>query len=137
MRTVLFVCTGNICRSPMAQGLFADLIRGRRDIEVTSAGIGAGAGQAPSPHAVDVMREINLDIRQIRSKPLMAELVRKADFIFVMTYGHLDSMLLLFPSAAEKTFLLREFETDLPVMERELPDPIGQPKDVYRECRDQ
>jgi protein-tyrosine-phosphatase len=56
----------------------------------------------------------------------MAELVRKADFIFVMTYGHLDSMLLLFPSAAEKTFLLREFETDLPVMEREVSDPIGQ-----------
>jgi hypothetical protein len=51
----------------------------------------------------------------------MADLVRKADFIFVMTYGHLDSMLLLFPSAAEKTFLLREFETDLPVMEREFP----------------
>ena len=67
----------------------------------------------------------------------MAELVRKADFIFVMTYGHLDSMLLLFPSAAEKTFLLREFETDLPVMEREVSDPIGQSKEIYRECRDQ
>ena len=83
------------------------------------------------------MAELGIDIRNIRSKPLMAELVRRADFIFVMTYGHLDSMLLLFPSAAEKTFLLREFETDLPVMERELTDPIGQSRDVYRECRDQ
>jgi glycine hydroxymethyltransferase len=55
MRNVLFVCTGNICRSPMAQGLFADLVRGRRDIEVTSAGIGAVGGQSPSPHAVEVM----------------------------------------------------------------------------------
>jgi glycine hydroxymethyltransferase len=137
MRNVLFVCTGNICRSPMAQGLFADLIRGRRDIEVTSAGIGAGGGQAPSPHAVEVMAELNLDIRQIRSKPLMAELVRKADFIFVMTYGHLDSMLLLFPSAAEKTFLLREFETELPVMEREVSDPIGLSREIYRRCRDE
>src|SRR5450631_3719321 len=137
MRNVLFVCTGNICRSPMAQGLFADLVRGRRDIEVTSAGIGAIGGQPPSPHSVEVMSELGLDIRNIRSKPLMAELVRRADFIFVMTYGHLDSMLLLFPSAAEKTFLLREFETDLPVMERELTDPIGQSRDVYRECRDQ
>jgi glycine hydroxymethyltransferase len=137
MRTVLFICTGNICRSPMAQGLFADLIRGRRDIEVGSAGIGAGPGQAPSPHAVDVMRELNIDIRHIRSKPLMAEVVRKADFIFVMTYGHLDSMLLLFPSAAEKTFLLREFETELPVMEREVSDPIGMSRDVYRRTRDE
>jgi glycine hydroxymethyltransferase len=121
----------------MAQGLFADLIRGRRDIEVTSAGIGAVGGQPPSHYAVEVMNELGLDIRNIRSKPLMAELVRKADFIFVMTYGHLDSMLLLFPSAAEKTFLLREFETDLPVMERELSDPIGQSREIYRECRDQ
>src|SRR5271154_6431225 len=137
MRNVLFVCTGNICRSPMAQGLFADLVRGRRDIEVTSAGIGAVGGQPPSPHSVEVMAELGLDIRNIRSKPLMAELARKADFIFVMTYGHLDSMLLLFPSAAEKTFLLREFETELPVMDREVSDPIGQSCHVYRECRDQ
>jgi RpiB/LacA/LacB family sugar-phosphate isomerase len=137
MRNVLFVCTGNICRSPMAQGLFADLTRGRRDIEVGSAGIGAVGGQAPSPYAIDVMAELGIDIRSIRSKPLMAELVRKADFIFVMTYGHLDSMLLLFPSAAEKTFLLREFETDLPVMEREVSDPIGQSRETYRDCRDQ
>jgi glycine hydroxymethyltransferase len=121
----------------MAQGLFADLIRGRRDIEVSSAGIGAGAGQPPSSHAVEVMRELGQDIRQIRSKPLMAELVRKADFIFVMTYGHLDSMLLLFPSAAEKTFLLREFETELPVMEREVSDPIGMSREVYRRTRDE
>ena len=121
----------------MAQGLFADMVKGRSDIEVTSAGIGAVGGQSPSPHSVEVMHELGLDIRNIRSKPLMAELVRKADFIFVMTYGHLDSMLLLFPSAAEKTFLLREFETDLPVMERELSDPIGQSREVYRECRDQ
>jgi len=121
----------------MAQGLFADLVRGRRDIEVTSAGIGAVGGQPPSPHSVEVMSELGLDIRNIRSKPLMAELVRKADFIFVMTYGHLDSMLLLFPSAAEKTFLLREFETDMPVMEREVSDPIGQSRETYRDCRDQ
>jgi glycine hydroxymethyltransferase len=121
----------------MAQGLFADLIRGRRDIEVTSAGIGAGAGQPPSSHSVDVMAELNLDIRHLRSKPLVADLVRKADFIFVMTYGHLDSMLLLFPSAAEKTFLLREFETELPVMEREVSDPIGMSREVYRRCRDE
>ena len=138
MRTVLFVCTGNVCRSPMAQGLFADLARGRRDIEVTSAGIGAVGGQLPSPalrrsHAAS-SDSISATSAASRSWPTLSA---RSDFIFVMTYGHLDSMLLLFPSAAEKTFLLREFETDLPVMERELPDPIGQSREVYRECRDQ
>ena len=86
MRTVLFVCTGNVCRSPMAQGLFADLVRGRRDIEVSSAGIGAVGGQPPSQHSVEVMNELGIDIRNIRSKPLMADLVRKADFIFVLIW---------------------------------------------------
>lgn len=137
MKTVLFICTGNICRSPMAEGLFRDLVKGRSDITVTSAGIGAMSGQAPSSYAVDVMDEIGIDISSQRSKPISADMAKKADFIFVMTYGHLDSMLLLFPSAAEKTFLLREFENDLPVMEREVADPIGQSRDTYRFCRDQ
>ncbi|PTY00845.1 glycine hydroxymethyltransferase [Verrucomicrobia bacterium LW23] len=136
MKTVLFVCTGNICRSPMAHGLFQELVKGA-DFEVISAGIGAMTGQHPSPHSVDAMDEIGLDISMLRSKPITAEMVRRADYIFVMTYGHLDSMLLLFPYAAEKTFLLREFETHLPAMEREVSDPIGQSLDTYRYCRDQ
>jgi glycine hydroxymethyltransferase len=137
MKTVLFICTGNICRSPMAEGLFRDLVKGRNDIEVISAGIGAMSGQPASPFAVDVMEDVGVDIRKLRSKPVNAELVKKADYIFVMTYGHLDSMLLLFPFAAEKTFLLREFETGIPAMEREVADPIGQSRETYAFCRDQ
>jgi glycine hydroxymethyltransferase len=121
----------------MAEGLFVDLVKDRDDIAVKSAGIGALAGQSPSPYAVDVTREINVDISQLRSQPLTIDLVREADYIFVMTYGHLDSMLLLFPFAAEKTFLLREFESHLPVIEREVADPIGQSRETYRRTRDQ
>lgn len=121
----------------MAEGLFADLVKGRDDFKVLSAGIGAASGQSPSPFSVDVMDELNIDISEIRSQPLTVDLVRKADYIFVMTYGHLDSILLLFPFAAEKTFLLREFETELPVIEREVADPIGQSRDVYRRTREQ
>ena len=119
----------------MAHGLFEDLVQGT--MEVMSAGIGAMTGQYPSPHSVDAMDEIGLDISHLRSKPITADMVRRADYIFVMTYGHLDSMLLLFPFAAEKTFLLREFESHLPPMEREVSDPIGQSLDTYRYCRDQ
>ena len=137
MKTVLFVCTGNVCRSPMAEGLFADLVKSRDDFQVLSAGIGAMAGQAPSVFSVDVMDELGIDISEQRSQPLTADLVRRADYIFVMTYGHLDSILLLFPFAAEKTFLLREFESHLPVIEREVADPIGQSRETYRHTRDQ
>lgn len=83
------------------------------------------------------MEELGINIADYRSRPITADMVRRSDFIFVMTYGHLDSMLLLFPQAADKTFLVREFDTDLPVMEREVADPLGRSVDEYRMCRDQ
>lgn len=121
----------------MAEGLFRDMTKGRKDINVQSAGIGAVNGQSPSTHAVEVMEELNIDISNLRSKPVTAELIKKADYIFCMTYGHLDSMLLLFPQAADKTYLVREFQTDVPVIAREVADPIGGSREHYRACRDQ
>ncbi|SDU04655.1 Glycine/serine hydroxymethyltransferase [Verrucomicrobium sp. GAS474] len=137
MKNVLFVCTGNICRSPMAEGLFRDLVKGKKDIVVSSGGIGAVNGQPPSSYSVDAVSEIGVDIGSIRSRSITGDIVRKADFIFCMTYGHLDSMLLLFPHAAEKIYLVREFENGLSASSREISDPIGCSREVYRRCRDQ
>ena len=121
----------------MAEELFRSQLNGDRNIEVSSAGIGAGNGQPPSSYAIEVMKEKGLDISRLRSQAIHQELVRKADCIFVMTYGHLDSLLLLYPSAAEKTFMLREFQPGLAPDEREVDDPIGQSRETYRACRDQ
>ncbi len=93
VKRIVFVCTGNVCRSPMAEELCRRELNGERAIEVESAGIGAVTGQTPSPHAVEVMRELGSDISRLRSKPISAEQVRRADHIFVMTYAHLDSLL--------------------------------------------
>ena len=92
VKRIVFVCTGNVCRSPMAEELCRRELNGERHIEVESAGIGAVTGQTPSPHAVEVMRELGSDISRLRSKPISAEQIRRADHIFVMTYGHLDSL---------------------------------------------
>lgn len=121
----------------MAQGLLEDMVRGRYDIQVGSAGVGAIPGHLACEHSIDVMAELGIDIRHYRSRPLTQDLVRKADFIFAMTYHHLDSILMIYPQAAEKTFLLREFEPNTPISEREISDPIGQSLSVYRKCRDQ
>ncbi|MFQ3671741.1 MAG: ribose 5-phosphate isomerase B, partial [Verrucomicrobiia bacterium] len=138
IKRVLFVCTGNICRSPMAEGLFRQAALDRNlPIEALSAGIGAVGGQPPSTHAVQAMRDLGIDISSLRSKFLTQDLVDQADRILVMTYSHLDSVLMLYPSAAEKTFLLREFEPGLNPYEREVDDPIGQSAAVYVECRNQ
>ncbi len=137
MKTVLFVCTGNICRSPMAEGLFRHATRGRTDCRVMSAGVGALEGQPPSPHAVRALKELGIDISQQRSRMLTSELVDEADYIFGMTHSHVDSVNLLFPQAAEKMFLLREFDETLDEFEKDISDPIGGSYETYAYCRDQ
>ncbi|MFP6734833.1 MAG: hypothetical protein VB959_13445 [Rhodospirillales bacterium] len=62
MKKILFVCTGNICRSPMAEGFFRELMKERGDFEALSAGLAAVDGQPPSAHAVTAMKELGLDI---------------------------------------------------------------------------
>ncbi len=137
MKTILFICTGNICRSPMAEGIFRHVMKGRRDIQVMSAGIGAMEGQAPSPYAVQAVKELGIDISKQRSRQLTAELAQEADYIFGMTHSHVDTVLLLYPHAAEKTFLLREFDDTLDIFEKDISDPIGGSYDVYMNTRDQ
>jgi RpiB/LacA/LacB family sugar-phosphate isomerase len=137
MKTVLFVCTGNVCRSPMAEGLFRHATRGRADCRAISAGVGALEGQPPSPHAVRALKELGIDISQQRSRMLTPELVEQADYIFGMTHSHVDSVNLLFPQAAEKMFLLREFDETLDEFEKDISDPIGGSYETYAYCRDQ
>jgi glycine hydroxymethyltransferase len=137
MKTILFVCTGNICRSPMAEGLFRHAVDGRGVFCVLSAGVGAIDGQSPSAHAVRTMRELGIDISKQRSRMLTAELVDQADLILGMTRSHVDSISLLYPQAAEKSFLLREFDDSLDYYEKDISDPIGGPIEVYKACRDQ
>ncbi|HEY6986785.1 MAG TPA: serine hydroxymethyltransferase, partial [Bryobacteraceae bacterium] len=134
VKYVLFVCTGNICRSPMALGLFRRLLGNRKDIEADAAGVHAVRGQPPSVHAVDVCRKRGIDISGFRSQPLTATLVDRATHIFAMTSSHLETIHLLFPQSVEKTFLLREFEEPGATLWRDLPDPIGMGREVYQEC---
>ncbi|MGO8764683.1 MAG: serine hydroxymethyltransferase [Limisphaerales bacterium] len=137
MKTILFICTGNVCRSPMAEGLFRKAMGNRGEFRIFSAGIGAIDGQPPTPHSVNAMKEIGIEISAQRSRALTSELVRQADYIFGMTHAHVDTIGLLYPAAAEKTFLLREFDDSLEQFEKDIPDPIGSPYDVYVHCREQ
>ena len=134
MKSVLFVCTGNICRSPIAEGIFRQLLGNRKDIEVASAGVHAVRGQPPSLYAVQVCEEEGVDISGLRSQPLTAAAVEWATHIFAMTGAHLETIQMLFPDAAEKSFLLREFEEPGTTVWRDVPDPIGLGRDVYEAC---
>ena len=134
MKNVLFVCTGNICRSPIAEGFFRRLTGNRKDIEVASAGVQAVRGQPPSVYAVEVCAEEGTDISDLRSQPLTGPLVDRATHIFAMTGAHLETIQTLFPQSAEKTFLIREFEQPGTTVWRDVPDPIGLGREVYEGC---
>jgi RpiB/LacA/LacB family sugar-phosphate isomerase len=121
----------------MAEGLFRHATKGRTDCRVMSAGVGAMEGQPPSLHAVRALKELGIDISHQRSRMLTPDLVEQADYIFGMTHSHVDSINLLFPHAAEKTFLLREFDETLDEFEKDITDPIGGSYETYTYCRDQ
>src|SRR6266705_4828448 len=137
MKTILFVCTGNVCRSPMAEGIFRQVVKERGDYRVISAGLGAMEGQPPSIYAVQAVRELGIDISGQRSRMLSPDMVQQADYIFGMTHSHIDTVMLLYPQAAEKTFLLREFDDTLDFFEKDISDLIGGSYEVYLDCRDQ
>jgi len=119
----------------MAEGLFRAAAKGRADVEVASAGVGTVRGQAPSAHAVEVLRPWGIDISKIRSQPLTDELVEWASHIFVMTRGHMETIRLIFPDASEKTFLVCEFDDELR-KKLDVSDPIGLGLQAYSDCRD-
>jgi len=136
--TILFICTGNVCRSPMAEGLFKNLVdQNKADLIVISAGVGAQNGQPPSENAIRAMQDLDIDISPQRSMMMTAALASEADMIIGMTHGHIEMVNLMFPHTAEKTFLLREFDDSLPLHEREISDPIGCSYEIYCQCRDQ
>jgi glycine hydroxymethyltransferase len=120
----------------MAEGLFRHATKGR-EFRVISAGVGAIDGQPPSAHAVRALRELQIDISRQRSRMLTGEMVHQADYIFGMTHGHVDAITLLYPQAADKTFVLREFDDTLDNFEKDIADPIGGSYEVYLNVRDQ
>jgi RpiB/LacA/LacB family sugar-phosphate isomerase len=121
----------------MAEGIFRQAVQGSGHYRVLSAGLGAMDGQPPSTYAVQAVKELGIDISNQRSRMLTPEMVQQADYIFGMTHSHVDTVTLLYPHAAEKAFLLREFDETLDTFEKDISDPIGGSYEIYLNCRDQ
>ena len=133
---VLVVCTGNICRSPMAEGLLKHLLRGelRTRVTVSSAGTQALHGDRAQPFAIATMHNRGLDISGHRARLLGPGLIRAADLIVVMEPQHARVIRRTVLTVGSNVRLLSRFGTDPDL--KAIPDPMGAPLTVYQACAD-
>jgi len=132
-RIIIFVCTGNTCRSPMAQGLMQQALeeQGIKSVEVKTAGVLTIPGLLPTQEAVQVMDSASIDIRKHRSAQLTPEMIRKADLILGMTPFHVQATIRTSEVANGKTFLLKEY-TKSDLKNFQITDPMGATLEVYK-----
>ena len=133
---ILFVCTGNTCRSPMAEAVARKIAieRGLTDVDATSAGTSAHDGSPASDGALLVGIERNMDLGPHRAQTLTRDLVRDADLVLAMGPHHLERIEAL--GGGGKAYLLSDFASRGASM-RAISDPIGMELDVYRATADE
>lgn len=126
MDKIVFVCTGNTCRSPMAEGFFRALGgEEKTGLAAASAGVFTADDLPASGHAVTAGAEFNADLGPHRSRMLTNQIVEDAKYLICMTAAHYDRVLEMFPQAESKLFTL---------LEQDISDPYGGDLDTYRRC---
>jgi protein-tyrosine-phosphatase len=134
---VLFVCTGNICRSPMAAEYFRRraVLSGMSHIVVASAGTAGLVDACATPEAIAAMAEIDIDLSSHRSSKLTASDLMTSDYVLTMTRNQLEYIARRYPEGSDERLLLRAFEksTSPDPGAGELADPIGQPVEFYHQ----
>ncbi len=128
---IIFVCTGNTCRSPMAEGFFRKVSEENNitDIDISSKGIYATEGDKVSEYSVISAGEYGVDISSHKASQLTKEDIISSYYIFTMTKSHKDAIISAFPDMSHKVFSVSEY-ADSP----EISDPYAQSLDVYRKC---
>lgn len=135
--TVLFVCSGNSCRSPMAKGIFDKIVQDNKNDKVKiislSAGTSAVTNQLPNELAQASVKKYGADIKHHLSAPLTKERIEIADLILTMEQKHKNNVIEILPQAKNKVFVITEYVGD---SQDGISDPLGQPEDKYVKTAD-
>ena len=130
--TLLFVCTGNTCRSPMAEQIFNEQARGL-SAHAISAGLNAKPGSPINPQAADALTQLGYSPKDHSSTLVSAEVVEKADVILTFTKDQKNVVAQRFPAAAEKLFTISEYANSPSGKHEDVSDPYGKSAEVYKE----
>lgn len=144
MKNILLVCTGNTCRSVMAEEMLDDAVdRSTKlagEIRAESAGTFAAEGSTVTQNTVQVMEEIGLSVRRHKAEQMDKEMAEWADLILTMEASHLEHIEAMFPEAEKKAHTLKGYAEGVEGFPGEdgydIPDPYGEDLDEYRQCRD-
>lgn len=132
---VLFVCTGNTCRSPMAEGILKSIAKEKKlSLEVKSAGISVFDGDNASRNSIEAMKKIGIDISKHKARQLHRDLVDEADLILTMSRPHKEIIISNFPSAKDKIFALLEYVYKI---DKDIADPYGGNLLLYEYTREE
>ncbi|NLY18706.1 MAG: low molecular weight protein arginine phosphatase [Clostridiaceae bacterium] len=136
IKKVLFVCTGNTCRSPMAEAIFKRMLKERNlddRYSCSSAGVYAFEGDCASPEAISVAMQNGLDLKNHYARVLNFDMVKDAYIIFTMTRDHKRKVLDVYPESQDKIFTLKEFD-EYDACDRDIIDPFGKDEKAYLDC---
>ena len=135
---ILTICTGNVCRSPMAEKLLqhALAVEGAPfdQLSIESAGVAAGYGEPASSNSAAALKRVNVDLGKHQSQPVTQEMLDRAFLVLGMTDSHLDSLAYYHNDLPERMHLFRGFMG--PEAGEQIPDPYGQNFDAYQACLD-
>ena len=132
---IMFICTGNICRSAMAHRMLEKRLKeqNKKDVEVYSCGIWAYDGNIPTDEGITTMKDYGIDLSTHRATYIKNSNIKKMDVILCATVNHKRNVVSMYPELKDKVFTMKEY-AGYPDYDLDIQDPWGYGLDVYKNC---
>lgn len=133
---IMFICTGNICRSAMAEGMMKKLTKDNNlNLDICSCGIYAEDGDYATYNAIEASEYYDVDIKNHRATNIKNSKIKEMDLILCATESHKHSVIYMYPELKEKTYTMKEYaKIDKDGQDMDIKDPWGYDLNIYQNC---